>query len=288
MLSDGQILALYRNPKFSGSFAGVKTFQDALWVEKNENIPQKRLYGILKNYPLYIQHMKTVTKFPQRHYQCTSYGQIVEADLAEMPEFQGYNYILVVVDVFSKHLYAEPMKTKTASETRNGFKKIFAEFGSAIIKLQTDQGKEFTGNRTFFKEQHIYFHTKVGRNKASFAEASIRLLKRRLYMTLRSEMSKNWPKYLPLCISNLNKRHVKSLGGIEPGQINSFLDDPLIRNAQEEHNITPYAEPHWKTQNLNQSEALQNTAEPFPVGSYVYLDLPKDNFTKGFDYQVKK
>lgn len=107
-------------------------------------------------------------------------------------------------------------------------------------------------------------------------------------MTLRSEMSKNWPKYLPQITENLNKRHVKSLGGVEPGQINSFLDDPIIRNAQEKHHIEPYKEPHWEEQNQNQAEALKDPKQPFPIGSYVYLDLPKDPFTKGFDYQVRR
>lgn len=148
------------------------------------------------------------------------------------------------------------------------------------------QGLEFTANKALFKKLNIYFHIKVGRNKASFVEAAIALIKRKLYMMLRAELSQNWPHYLDITVASLNKRHVKGLGGIAPGEINSFLDDVKIRDAQKDQNITPYEEPDFEDQRSAQESYEPSQKCPFEVGSYVYLDLEKSFFDKGYDMQV--
>ena len=206
--------------------------------------------------------------------------------MAEMFEYEDYKYILVVVDVFSKHIFAEPLKDKTAKTVGNAFEKIFEEFKSPITKLETDQGKEFVGNRDLFKKRKIIFKTKHLINKASFAEGSIRLLKRKLYMMMRAQLSKNWPTYLPLVVDSLNARHIQSLGGVQPKEINSFLDDVKIRKAQEVNCVLPYEEPDYKTQNANQSKYLNDAKSPLKVGDYVYLDFKQTAFDKSYDTQV--
>lgn len=55
-----------------------------------------------------------------------------------MPDFEGYKYFLLVIDVFSKHIYARPLKEKTAVSVANAFKEIYEEFQSPIFKLESD------------------------------------------------------------------------------------------------------------------------------------------------------
>jgi len=59
-------------------------------------------------------------------------------DLAYMPEFNGYKFFLVVIDVFSKHMYTRPLKDKTAKSVGEKFEEIFEEFQSPIFKLESD------------------------------------------------------------------------------------------------------------------------------------------------------
>lgn len=286
MLSDEEILKLYNDPLFDGSFSGIKTFRDFLYSEKKELIPEKRLYNILKKDKNYLLHMKPTRKFPTRPYDVQSFGNCVQIDLAEMPNFDGYKYFLVAIDVFSKHLYTRPLKSKTAKEVGDAFESIFNDFKTPIYKLESDQGQEFLGNKALFKKLHIYFHTKIGRNKASFVEGAIAMIKRKLYMMLRAELSQNWPHYLEITVNSLNKRHVKALGGVAPGDINSFVDDVKIRSAQQKNNITPYKEPNFEEQRELQASYEPTTKYPFDVGSYVYLDLQRTPFDKGYDMQI--
>lgn len=287
MLTDEEILKIYKDPNFFASFGGVRQFKDALFAEFNENVPLKKLTEILQKDENYLIHMKPKRKFPIRHYDVQSFGSLVQMDLAFMPNFNGFKYFLLLIDAFSKHIYCEPLKDKSASKVQAAFEKIVTEqFKSPIYKLESDQGTEFTGNKSYFKEKNIYFHTKVQKHKASFAEHAIYLVKIKLYKVLRSQLSQDWVKFLPIVVKALNDRPVKALGNVKPSSINSFLDDVKIREAQTKNNIVQsYVEPDYKTQNSNQS-SYETSGNKFQLGTYVYLDFKQNTFDKSFDSQI--
>jgi len=139
MLSDKEILKLYKTPSFGGSFSGVRTFCDFVFVEKGIKLSPSHVYNVLKKDPLYLMQMKPVRKFPTRPYDVQSFGNICQMDLAEMPHFKGFNYFLVLIDVFSKHVYAEALKDKSSSSVGEGFLEIYRKFGSPIYKIETDK-----------------------------------------------------------------------------------------------------------------------------------------------------
>jgi hypothetical protein len=53
------------------------------------------------------------------------------------------NYLLTVIDCFSKKAWAEPIKFKRASDTFEAFKKIFEESGRTPLHIHVDGGNEF-------------------------------------------------------------------------------------------------------------------------------------------------
>jgi hypothetical protein len=53
MLSDEQILNLYKDIDFPGSWSGARTFQMFLKLNKNEYVTLHRIYKILKQIPQY-------------------------------------------------------------------------------------------------------------------------------------------------------------------------------------------------------------------------------------------
>ena len=231
--------------------------------------------------------MRPVRTFPRRSYDIEAYGDLTQADLAFFPESpQGYKYILILIDVFSRHLFAEPLKTKTSKEVGKAFEKIFKEFGSPILKLETDEGTEFTANRDLFQKKRIYFHVKYQTHKASFAEAAISLLKRKLYMTLRSQLSNDWPAYLKQTVDSLNNRHIESLGGVRPADVNNVFEGAQILEAQQKKGIKSYRKPYWKDQNLSQKKFDKDRTQKFKTGDYVYLDMKKTAFDKAYDIQI--
>ena len=104
-------------------------------------------------------------------------------------------------------------------------------------------------------------------------------------MMMRSEVSSDWPKFLPLVVEALNEKPLQLLGNIAPVQINSELDDVKVRNAQQENNVVTYKEPDWKEQNSSQ-ENYASSGNPFQIGQHVYLDAKTEIFDKSFFAQV--
>ena len=67
------------------------------------------------------------------------------ADLIDMQAFSkvndGINYLLTVIDIFSKFVWIVPLKRKTGQEVANAFSRILKERRPS--KIWVDKGREF-------------------------------------------------------------------------------------------------------------------------------------------------
>ena len=281
MLSDEELLELYRDKTFPGAYSGGRNFKIFLKTEKGEDIPLTRIYRVLKTLPSYIISQRRKRRFPRRSYDVAGYGILVQADLAFMFEKDGFNSFLTVVDVFSRKIFIELLKSKKASDVQKAFENIYKEFGAPISEISTDQGKEFVALRNFFEQQDTRLTFKYGANKANFAEHAIYLIKRKLYFMLRDAVTDDWPKYISFVVESLNSRHLRSIGFTAPKEIKSELDDVKIREAQRESGIKPPNYPEWKVQDENQAN-YEKSFNPFQQGAYVYLDDKVTAFDKSY------
>ena len=97
----------------------------------------------------------------------------------------GYNYILVVIDVLSKYAWVEPIKDKTARNVASAFARIIDRALPRVpVCVQTDRGKEFTGSafQELLRRREIQF--RVARNpdiKAAVVERLNRTLRERIW-----------------------------------------------------------------------------------------------------------
>ena len=87
-------------------------------------------------------------------------------------------------------------------------------------------------------------------------------------------------------VSALNKRPLEKLGYLRPDDIHSEFDDIKVQEAQKSHNLKPYSEPDWQTQEKQQKEYENSSKNKFQVGTFVYLDYPQHVFEKSFHVQV--
>ena len=190
-VSDNKLLELWRSPTFDGSYRGIKTFQLLLKTDLNIDVSQKRLYTLLKSDPIFLIHQKPQRNFDRRHYDVRNYGELVQGDIAYMFKFNNFQYFLLVVDCFSSKFFTVPLKNKDSITVSNAFKIILEQFQAQVYEIQTDKGKEFLGPcKKLFQDQNILYRTKIGRNKANFAEHSIYLVKKALYAFTRNIKSR--------------------------------------------------------------------------------------------------
>lgn len=166
-ISDNDILKLWHDKNFKGSFRGVKTFQILLKTDLNIDVSEKRLYKVLKSDATYLIHAKPQRKFERRKFDINYYGELVQCDIAYMFQYENYKFFLVLIDAYSSKIYAKSLKTKTSEETFHAFEKLLNKFKfPQISKIETDQGKEFSLIKKYCVNHNIIFKYKYGKNKA--------------------------------------------------------------------------------------------------------------------------
>ena len=92
-------------------------------------------------------HRTARKNFLRRHTIIKGYKDLWQIDLAEMQQYagenDGYRYIVVCINCYSKFVYTRPVKNKTGVEVTQAMKSIIEEASYAPKNLQSDQGKEF-------------------------------------------------------------------------------------------------------------------------------------------------
>ena len=131
-ISDKKILELWRDPNFIGSYRGIKTFQTLLKTDLNIEVSESRLYKVIKTDPIFILHQRPQRHIDRRSYDINNYGELVQADIAYMFEYETFKYFLLVIDCFSSKIFTIPLKSRDSSSVAIAFAEIFVEFKAKI------------------------------------------------------------------------------------------------------------------------------------------------------------
>jgi hypothetical protein len=143
VLSDSELLSYWRNPEFSGSYRGAKTFQILLKTDLGEDVSINRIYKLLKTDKIFILHQRPIRNIERRPFDVKFYGQVCQSDLAFMFKFEDYNSFLLFVDLFSLKVFVQPLKSKSSQNVKIAFEQIFKDFKSEIHILETDRGSGY-------------------------------------------------------------------------------------------------------------------------------------------------
>lgn len=204
--------------------------------------------------------------FPRRKVVLKGIDDLVELDLMDMQQIakenEGFRYVLVVINCFSKKGYTVPLKNKTAAAVAEATKTILDRNKLKFKNAHTDMGTEFHGAfQKLMKDRGINHYFTYTENKASICERFIRTLKNKIYksMALRA----NW-------------RYIDKLDEITEKYNNTFhrtikmAPNKVNRNNQKHLLETVF--------NYNRKIMIPK----FSVGDYVRVSKPKFVFSRGF------
>jgi len=104
-------------------------------------------------------------------------------------------------------------------------------------------------------------------------------------MTLRSELSKDWVKFLPVVTEAFNNTPLKKLGYLKPSDIKSEADSVKVQSALKLHGLKQPTLPTFQQQNKNQ-ETYEADKKKIQVNTYCYLDFNENVFDKAYDVSV--
>lgn len=203
-------------------------------------------------------------------------------DLAEIFESNGYKFLSVFVDLFSRKIWVKPMKVKTAANVMSALKEVLDD-GVEVQTLSTDQGKEYIAaeSREFYDKHDIRYVLKTGFSKAYMAEHMIYVLKKRLFILMRSSGQSEWEKLVGTVARNWNNSACPAIGGLVPSSINATNEED-VRLARQKMPKAHFV--NWEEQQKNIREFKETLdSQPFHIGDCVYLIGAKNALDKSHD-----
>ena len=156
------------------------------------------------------------SKAPKRNYPTNKidYNYIDEIwsiDLADMIDYkisnnQGYRYIFIVIDNFSKYLFAIPLKNKYSQTITNEFSNILTKSKRKPLKIESDRGTEFYNSifQNFLKSKSIHHYSRYTDKGPSIAERVIRTIRNLLKKPVFEKGNANWISELPSVVKKYN------------------------------------------------------------------------------------
>jgi len=257
----------YFNPKLSGSYSGFKGFFENRKFK--DKVKTKAELEQLKEYYLFKPIKR---KFKRRPVQVDGPEKQIVFDLIDIQQLakenQGYKYILIIIDAFSKKLWAAPIKNKSASTVLKTFQVLFKKMKFVPKFAQSDDGKEFINAQVqkFFKNLGVRWFSTKSIIKASIVERVIRTVMTRLSRVFSHRNSNKYIDVLQHVVDSYNNT-LHSSTKFKPNDVNSENADIVWFNLYGKTLVKP------------------NSQKPkYSVGSFVRIDRQKAMFEKGYSY----
>ena len=175
---EGTLRRRYPNYKLKGSFSGAFNFKK----DTGTSLNIKDVKKVLQKIPAYTLHEPRRIHFDRRRVYVPHMTAQFGMDLKDIQSESRYNnkkrYLLVVINMFSRMAYIEPLSKKTGIEVVKGLTKIFSRCGPLPQKIQVDKGTEFYNEavKRFLTEKGIQLFSVQSGLKCVVIERFIRTI----------------------------------------------------------------------------------------------------------------
>ena len=250
---------MYYDPK--RGYSGVNQ------LVKKTRYSKKKVEEFLAKQRVYTLHKPIRHRFKTRRVLVSNIDDQWQADLVDMQKLRkynkNYNYILTVIDIFSKFAWAIPIKKKTGEEILKAFNIIFKY--RRPMKIHTDKGLEFINKPTqnLFQKLGIHWFTTENETKAQVVERFNRTLKSKMYKYFTANNTKTWIDIIHDLIFNYNNSYHRSIK-MTP------VEASLEKNSKSVYD------------SLFPNEKIGKLKGKFKVGDRVRISKKRKDFTKGY------
>lgn len=248
-------------------------------------------------------HKPARKNFRRRRMNIKGFDETHQADLADMSIYaqdnNGYKFIFVLIDCFSKYLWTHPLKDKSGITCAAAIENIFNTSRRVPKNLHTDLGREFY-NKNFqsvMKKYNINHYSTYTIKKAFMAERVIRTIKEQLYKLFSLNGSYDWLNNLNSVTTEYNGRKHRTTGmrpeevtdktplqksiysKIKISQPKKFRIGDVVRISKEKSVFEKGYTPNWSTE-LFKICSVRSSDPP----TYLLSDM-KGNPIKGAFYE---
>ena len=256
------------------NFPGYYKFYKIL-KELNHEMLYKDVQKFVKNQKIHKQHTQTI----KRHH---GFIDIVNknfqwfCDLVDYQKYQSknkhYNYILVVIDAYSRIAYTEAIKNKESKTVSHAFEKILNEAGCKPKILTSDNGSEFIASdfKNMLTSHDITQNlSEVGDHYSlGIIDRFCRTLKSTIYKYFTMNDNKLWIDIYKDIVKKYNDTDNEALGFIAPNETDIYPLNIYIAHMKKVR----------ASQKTNENKMIYN------VGNYVKKRMRKDSvFHKAYE-----
>ena len=162
--------------------------------------------------------------------------EIWSIDLADFSDYKtsnnkGFRYIFIIIDNFSKNLFAVPLKNKDIQTITNEFSNILSSSKRKPLKMESDRGSEFYNStfQIFLKVKSIHHYCRFTDKGPSIAERVIRTVRKLLKKPVFEKEKADWLSELPSVIKQYNNTIHSSIK-MTPNQASKKSNEKIVYN----------------------------------------------------------
>ena len=157
-------------------------------------------------------------------------------DLADIIDYKisnnkGYRYIFIVIDNYSKYLWAIPSKNKYSQSITNEFSNKITTSKRKPLKIESDRGTEFYISifQIFLKLKNIQHYSRYTDKGPSIAERAIRTVRNLLKKPIFLAGNADWLSELPSVIKQYNNTFHHSIK-MTPVEASKKSNEKIVYN----------------------------------------------------------
>ena len=203
---DEYLQSIYYDPSYPASFSGLDKLY--CYVKSIGKIVGSKNWLI--GQAVYNAQKAVRRKFKQQQVVVPRKVYQFDVDTISMKRYKkqnnGYNYILVMIDVMSKFCWTYPLKTLQGVEMVKALSSLISQ---KVTKIRSDGGSEFDNQKVkeFMKIKKIDHFLTLNEQKANIVEHVIKTLKSRLVKYMQHMNSHEWVKVLLQITAGYNKSY---------------------------------------------------------------------------------
>jgi hypothetical protein len=265
------LLKNYVKPGHPLAFSGVGN----IYNYYNGKLTHKQILDILSSIESYTLHKNyrsgqrnpTFSHFKRYMFQM---DLVFFKDLAEHND--GVQYILTVIDTFTRYAWVRMLKDKTGETVLNAFQSILEQAGEKPIHLIIDRGTEFNNTQfsQFCAENHIKLDNPDSSIHAAFIERFNRTLQSLIYRYLSEHETRRFVGVLSQLVATYNNRYHRMIG-----------TSPHVA----ETDPTSHLDIRMKT--LRYHDKIKQKPVTFNIGDTVRIAKLKTKFSRGYTQQMQ-
>ena len=182
--------------------------------KRGRKITTEQVNEFLSKQPAYTVHKRfRKAQFRRRQIRVAAKNVRVDCDLIELGDLaywnDGYRYIMLMIDGFTRFMWAVPLKNKESTSAANALKEVIKDNKDFTpLAIYTDAGKEFVGAafQSVLKKHNIKHRICSSEDfHCPFVERAIRTVKEKLFQAMTTNYSRRWLDFLPMVVSTYNK-----------------------------------------------------------------------------------